>query len=63
MSKTNTDRNYYSATRDQRTNTWRGWVQFAGDRFGTTKTPQSFPTRRDAVAAIKAQHPDKIDSF
>jgi hypothetical protein len=48
--------NYYSAERNQATNTWRGWMQYGG-QGPITKTPDSYPTRREALAAIKAQHP------
>lgn len=49
---------YFSAERTiggVHAGTWRGWVQFVPG--GTiTYTPDRYPTKRAALAAIKAQH-------
>ena len=57
--QTKTPANYYSATRNQgniHKGRWTGWVQFRGEG-SVTETPDTYATKREALAAIKAQHP------
>jgi hypothetical protein len=55
-------KNYYSAGRIDRygnpsyTGGWRGWMQYGG-KGSIVVTPGTYHTKREALAAIKAQHP------
>ena len=36
---------------------WVGWMTYANSPYNVIETPGRYTTKRDAVAAIKGQHP------